>query len=314
MGDDTVDPVTLAFAAPSPGASFMRDQLSAATGALVASVPVELAITGAPARVTLAVADADAIDVSGATTTAELAAETATLVATAYDDAGAVLATAMVDVGSSDATPADCHAALAMYQLDYTVGPARMGVVDPVTVTPPINGIAYRGVGAANPRTSLYGDCTLMLSLAKATPFYRARGVVEVTDYGIYNYRCIGGGTPPCQNGISQHAYATAIDLAAFTTSDGETAVVNDDWVIDPNSEETCEAPTEPGKDAFLHELICALKTAEIWNIVLTPNYNAAHRDHFHVDLSPGSDFIERVDVTPSPGPGQPAGADLHGH
>jgi hypothetical protein len=31
-----------------------------------------------------------------------------------------------------------------------------------------------------------------------------------------------------------------------------------------------------------------------VWNIVLTPNYNADHRNHFHVDLTPGSDFIER--------------------
>ena len=27
---------------------------------------------------------------------------------------------------------------------------------------------------------------------------------------------------------------------------------------------------------------------------MLTPNYNADHRDHFHVDLTTGSDFIRR--------------------
>ena len=47
------------------------------------------------------------------------------------------------------------------------------------------------------------------------------------------------------------------------------------------------------GKDRALHELICALKEAGTWNIVLTPNYNALHRDHFHVDLTADSDFIE---------------------
>jgi hypothetical protein len=30
-----------------------------------------------------------------------------------------------------------------------------------------------------------------------------------------------------------------------------------------------------------------------IFNIILTPEYNAAHDDHFHVDLTPGSDFYE---------------------
>ena len=67
---------------------------------------------------------------------------------------------------------------------------------------------------------------------------------------------------------------------------------VNDDWVIDPDSEETCAAPAEPGADAFLHETICALKDAGVWNIVLTPNYNADHRNHFHVDLTSGAHYL----------------------
>ena len=29
-----------------------------------------------------------------------------------------------------------------------------------------------------------------------------------------------------------------------------------------------------------------------IFNIVLTPNYNSAHDNHFHVDLTEGSNFI----------------------
>jgi hypothetical protein len=141
----------------------------------------------------------------------------------------------------------------------------------------------------------MFADCNLINSLVNAAPFFAARDIVEVSDLGIYNFRCIGGGTPPdCPNGISQHAFATAIDLAGFTQSDGTFSSVNDDWVIDPNAEETCDAATNPGKDAFLHELICDLKGAAVWNIVLTPNYNADHRNHFHVDLTPDSDFIEK--------------------
>ena len=159
----------------------------------------------------------------------------------------------------------------------------------------PINGVPYKVVDGTNPRTTMFADCRIIKSLVLAAPSFRERDITQVTDYGIYNYRCIGGGTPPsCPNGISQHAYAMAIDLAGFTTTDS-TYVVNDDWVIDPDSEETCDAPSVEGKDTFLHELICELKAANIWNIVLTPNYNADHRNHFHVDLTPSSDFIERT-------------------
>jgi hypothetical protein len=65
--------------------------------------------------------------------------------------------------------------------------------------------------------------------------------------------------------------------------------------VIDPDAEATCTAGTEDAKDSWLHRLICELKAAEVWTIALTPNYNASHRDHFHVDLTPGSDFITRA-------------------
>ena len=209
--------------------------------------------------------------------------------------------------------PADCQEALRFYGVEFTVGPNNQGIENPVTAKVPIAGITYRYVENADPRSTLYGDCKLVRSLAVAAPLLKARGIVEVADIGIYNYRCIGGGTPPCPNGISQHAYATAIDIAGVKNGAGEYFSVNDDWVIDPNSEPTCSAATEPGKDAFLHEMICALKAAGVWKIVLTPNYNAAHRNHFHVDLSPNSDTINR-EVEPAPAPTSEHTADHPTH
>ncbi len=288
------EPVGITFSSPTPGASFTRDQLGV-NGALAALVPIDLAITGAPTRLELAIGTGQLSDLSaeGDALVEIRSAGPLVLTATAYDGDEPV-ATASVDITIADLQLASCREWLDTYQIEYTVGPAMPGVKDPVTAKMPINGVLYKTVGATNPRTQMYGDCTILKSLAEAAPFFRERDVKLVTDYGVYNYRCIGGGAPPdCPNGISQHAYATAIDLAGFTTSDDTFYSVNDDWVIDPNAEETCAAPTEPGKDAFLHELICDLKDAAVWNIVLTPNYNAAHRNHFHVDLTPGSDFIE---------------------
>ena len=288
---------------PASGAPFTRDQLGV-SGALIARIPVTVSIDGNPARVGLTVgtiAQPD-LDSTGAGTAEVPAGGAATLTATAYDDADLALTTATVDITIADPSPADCQAELALYQIAFTAGPTRQGVADPVTAEVPINGITYRVLGATNPRPSLFGDCKLILSLARAAAILRGRGVVEVSDLGVYNYRCIGGGAPPdCPNGISQHAFATAIDIAGVTDRDGAFFSVNDDWIIDPNAEDTCAAPTEPGNDQFLHEVICELKAASTWNIVLTPNYNAAHRNHFHVDLTPGSDFIEKRSVPKLP-------------
>ena len=139
----------------------------------------------------------------------------------------------------------------------------------------------------------LFGDCSLIKSLAEAASVWRARKIVEVTDLGVYNYRCIGGGTPPdCENGISQHAFATAVDMAGFTDESGMFYSVNDDWIIDKSGQTTCTAATASDKDDFLHRLICELKAAGVFTTVLTPNYNDAHRNHFHADLTPDTDYI----------------------
>lgn len=205
--------------------------------------------------------------------------------------------------------PTACRPWLDYHGVAYEVGPANPGVNDPVTITLPLAGMRYRYVSFDTPRETIFMDCELARTLVRAAPLLAARDIVEVADIGVYNYRCIGGGEPPdCPNGISQHAYALGIDIAGFETADGTFFSVNDDWIIDPESEPTCEAATEPGKDRFLHEVICELKANAIFNIVLTPNYNADHRNHFHSDLTAGGDFIERE----AGGSAVDVGADRH--
>ncbi|MEZ4400770.1 MAG: extensin family protein [Kofleriaceae bacterium] len=296
-GDDAPAPVdvTVAFTSPTAGATLSRDVLEPGDGWVAAPVAIQLAVAGAPAVVEVTVADelVGVADPAGAVDGFLRAPGATTLTATARDADGLALATATVDVTVVDPELATCRAWLDHYGVAYQVGPANPGVDDPVTVATPINGMPFRYLGNSGPRPRFFMDCALARSLVRAAPHWRSRGVVEVQDLGVYNYRCIGGGTPPdCPNGISQHAYAKAIDLAAFVHADGTTYTVATDWVIDPADDATCTAATDGAKDTWLHQLICALKADHAWTIVLTPNYNAAHRDHFHVDLTDGADFL----------------------
>lgn len=308
-GEDMVAEPTLTLTSPSADSEYVRE-VRGAFGALVAAVPVTAETGGPIVRVVYELDDGSQLaELIGDDLAYDAELEDLgdyEVVAIGYDANGDERARDAVSFRVSAPTPADCHAWLDLYGLEYTLGPNNQGVADPVTVTVPINGMSYRSGSSSTPRTTFFMDCSLALSLARAAPELRRRDIIEVADYGVYNYRCIGGGTPPdCPNGISQHAYAKGIDIAGLTSSTGTYYSVNDDWVIDPAGESTCEAETEGDKDTFLHEVICELKRRGTWNIVLTPNYNDAHRNHFHVDLTTGSDFIRS-------GGGVDVGPDLH--
>ena len=186
--------------------------------------------------------------------------------------------------------PSACPDRLARLGVGFSTGPPRLGVSDPVTVRLPLNGVSYFKPGSPEPEASLFTDCSLALALHAMAETLRARAVTSVVHLGVYEYRCIGG-TDPCE--LSQHAHATAIDLHEFRAADGQTYNVETDWTINPSPGSTCSIPVLGPKDALLHELVCAWAATGLFNIILTPNFNAEHRNHFHLDLTPGARHID---------------------
>lgn len=97
--------------------------------------------------------------------------------------------------------------------------------------------------------------------------------VRRIRHFGSYSCRRIYGRS---QGDYSEHATADAIDIAAFVLADGRQVSVLNDWKGDGQGKRT-------GKDAaFLRAVrdgACGL-----FSTVLSPDYNAAHRDHFHLD------------------------------
>jgi hypothetical protein len=72
---------------------------------------------------------------------------------------------------------------------------------------------------------------------------------------------------------LSQHALGQAIDIAGFRLSDGSRVSVEHDW-SDSGS-----------KAVFLHRL--ASKACRYFSVVLTPDSNADHYNHLHLDIGP---------------------------
>lgn len=91
--------------------------------------------------------------------------------------------------------------------------------------------------------------------------------VARIEQLGTYNCRRIGGGD---EGRYSQHATANAIDIAAFVLADGRRISVLEDW------------PGEGPEAQFLRAARDA--ACESFGTVLSPAFNAAHADHFHLD------------------------------
>jgi hypothetical protein len=90
--------------------------------------------------------------------------------------------------------------------------------------------------------------------------------VVEITHFGSYSCRTIRGSSY-----MSEHATGNAFDISGFRLKSGKLISVLNDW----------HGRSE--KSQFLHSVrdgIC-----DYFNLTLSPDYNANHKDHFHVDM-----------------------------
>jgi hypothetical protein len=91
--------------------------------------------------------------------------------------------------------------------------------------------------------------------------------VVRIEHLGSYNCRRIYG---RAKGDWSEHAHANAIDLAGFVLADGTRISVERDW------------KGKGERAAFLRQVRNG--ACRLFATVLSPDYNAAHRDHFHFD------------------------------
>lgn len=166
--------------------------------------------------------------------------------------------------------------------LDHPDGHPELDCIveDPVRLYSPIGGVDYRYIESENPG-SVRGSCELALALLELGELLQQKDAVEVAHIGTYNCRVIAGTST-----LSEHSFGYAIDLGGFTLEGGQYLSVYDDWEDGVDEPVTFEGQ-------WLKDLTDERFEQDIFNIILTPEYNAAHDDHFHVDLKPGANFYE---------------------
>lgn len=96
--------------------------------------------------------------------------------------------------------------------------------------------------------------------------------LAKIHHYGSYSCRRQRGNG---SGNWSEHAFANAWDVASFELEDGTLIQILKDW------------DGERKKANFLRE--ARQSACGLFRVTLSPDYNEAHRDHFHLDMGPGN-------------------------
>jgi len=92
--------------------------------------------------------------------------------------------------------------------------------------------------------------------------------VVKIETMGSYSCRNVAG-----TDRLSAHATGSAIDISGFVLADGRRITVLGGWFAGA-----------PAEQEFLH--VIHASACRRFGTVLGPDYNAAHRNHLHVELA----------------------------
>jgi hypothetical protein len=99
--------------------------------------------------------------------------------------------------------------------------------------------------------------------------------VVRIDHFGSYACRRIAGST--IAGDLSEHARANAIDIAGFRLAGGRRITVARDWKADGAA------------GSFLGDVRTG--ACRLFATTLSPDYNAAHADHLHLDQAARGPF-----------------------
>ena len=176
-----------------------------------------------------------------------------------------------------------CEGELTKRGIGFARGEDTPGVRAPVRITGPLHGVAVHShlpvAQRAHSRADLV-DCRLAIALDDFAASLAPRGIVEVIHLSAYRPKTEGGCTVRYPG--EQHCAALAVDVASFGKSDGTRLVVERDFHGKIGSL-TCATGAPPPNE--LWDIACGAAGKQ-FQVVLTPNWDGEHRDHFHLELT----------------------------
>lgn len=185
-----------------------------------------------------------------------------------------------------------CEAELTRRGVPFAPVPDARGVLAPVRLTGPVRGVTYRSTlpepkRAGSPWEII--DCRLALALDDFSELLAKYDVREVVHFSVYR-------PPPMRGWIDgmlgkRHSGALAIDAGRFIRADGTTLDIESHFG-GRIGQKTCGPKAAPlpksAEGQALRDIVCSAADKHLFNVALTPHYNRAHKNHLHLEVTPG--------------------------
>jgi Extensin-like protein C-terminus len=165
------------------------------------------------------------------------------------------------------------------------------GVRAPIRLTGPLRGVHIHSVLPESERAdSAYEilDARLALALHDFCSILSHHDVVEVVHFTMYR--------PPQQSPgdldhpQTRHPGGLAIDLGAMRKRSGDWLSVGPHWEGSIGAK-TCGAGARklvPRRARELRSMLCEANDQRLFHYMLSPHFDEAHDDHFHLEIKPG--------------------------
>ncbi len=129
-------------------------------------------------------------------------------------------------------------------------------------------------------RNVMVMDCRLALAMRRADEIFRINGIRTVVWSNFYSWRRVAK-----TGRLSRHALGLAIDIHAFYDKRGRKLDLTRDYETGLGRGRTCEGRAKTRKGRVLRDLACDFDVSNLFESVLTPDYDKGHRNHFHLGI-----------------------------
>lgn len=168
-----------------------------------------------------------------------------------------------------DSSAENCRAAFARAGKAVAIEPARIDTAQCIKEdTIKLSGLSTATLRVEETRCAIAARLFMWEHnvVQPAARKYFNEPVTELLHFGSYSCRNIRG-----SSATSEHATANAFDISGFRLRSGKLVTLKQQW-----------QGNQP-QARFLHEVRDG--ACDYFNLVLSPDYNADHHDHLHVDM-----------------------------